>query len=837
MTIRVDPVAKTISLSVRELCQEIVRGGSLNLLPLADIRGGIGREVHEEYQRQAMVRRPDYRREQSFSFQTQVRNYTVHIQGRIDGLYLQEGIWVVEEIKSVLDYDPVADHGKVPRAHLIQLRLYLYFLNQMPNKEKVRGQLILVGLDGSSKLALEVDAEPDETKCQVETAINRLIDLNETRQSRQGQKRAWADGFLFPFPGMRKGQSEMITAIEATLTHQRQLLISAPTGIGKTVAALYSGLKFALQNGLSVFFLTSKTPQQWIVAETLRLYTQATGDGDSQPSSSPPFLSLILQSKEKSCPNDELFCHEARCRFARDFYEKLKDSGILEALSCFPIVTPDLVYQFGVRHELCPFELALELLPQADLILCDYNYVYDPQVSLRGILDSGFSRTIVIVDEAHNLYSRARDYYSTSLDRLQIRRLLGSLRERLGPQIVLESALGVDPPVSPVRLERLPDSFCQWLYSFLLKLDTYFEQVIQDLPESPGPHEAVVSLRQSFFERLWIELEDLMRSYLVLEPRSTMQPKGENELLDFFYAIVRFCRILALEGDEFVQLLDRTEQQEHLRILCLDPSPQLKKQNTGFYTVIGMSATLSPLSFYRDVLGLDRDAQLLSLPSPFPSENRKILVIPTVSTTYRERAGNSCKIAQIMGEVIQIRPGNYFAFFPSFDYLEEVSWSLVVPGYQILKQERWMPDHARESLLDRLAEPGGRHLVMAVQGGIFAEGVDYPGEMAIGAFIVGPALPKVSFELELMRDYFETHYSQGFEYAYLYPGMNRVIQSAGRIIRRETDRGIILLMDKRFASETYARHLPKHWYESSPAELVSKDYLEEISRFWEGTND
>jgi DNA excision repair protein ERCC-2 len=221
--------------------------------------------------------------------------------------------------------------------------------------------------------------------------------------------------------------------------------------------------------------------------------------------------------------------------------------------------------------------------------------------------------------------------------------------------------------------------------------------------------------------------------------------------------------------------MDRTEQQEHIRILCLDPAPQLKKRNK-----------------------------------------------------------NSRRIAQIIGEQVLLRPGNYSAFFPSFDYLEEVSRLLAVPGYQILMQERWMPDHARENLLDKLAEPGGRHLVVAVQGGIFAEGVDYPGEKAIGAFIVGPALPKVSFELELMRDYFEAHYSQGFEYAYLYPGMNRVVQSAGRIIRTEADRGIILLMDKRFASEIYSRHLPEHWYESSPTELVSQQYVGEISRFCEG---
>ena len=241
---------------------------------------------------------------------------------------------------------------------------------------------------------------------------------------------------------------------------------------------------------------------------------------------------------------------------------------------------------------------------------------------------------------------------------------------------------------------------------------------------------------------------------------------------------------------------------------------------------MAMSATLTPQEFYSDVLGFDRNSRSLCLPSPFPSENRKILVIPEVSTTFRQRDKHIARIAQIIEEVIAVHRGNYFAFFPSFDFLDLVARHLSPSQHQLLIQSRVMADHNRNALLEKLRVQGDAHLVLAVQGGIFAEGVDYPGELAIGAIIVGPGLPKVSFETELIRRYYEENCSKGFEYAFLYPGMNRVVQSAGRIIRTETDQGILVLLDRRFSYENYMSLFPRDWYDSSPQELISENYAE-----------
>jgi DNA excision repair protein ERCC-2 len=245
-----------------------------------------------------------------------------------------------------------------------------------------------------------------------------------------------------------------------------------------------------------------------------------------------------------------------------------------------------------------------------------------------------------------------------------------------------------------------------------------------------------------------------------------------------------------------------------------------------------MSATLSPLEFYRDVLGFEPDAKLLSLSSPFPPDNRKVVVVPEVSTRYRHRAETAPRVGRIIERVVAARPGNYLAFFPSFEYLGAVRSCLHSEGYRLLVQKRTMGDHSRNAVLEKLGSGRGPHLLLGVQGGIFAEGVDYPGDLAIGVIIVGPALPRVGRELDLTRQYFEEQYGRGFDYACLFPGMNRVVQSAGRVIRSETDRGVIVLIGQRFGYENYMSLFPRDWYESSPAELVSRAYEDELAQFW-----
>lgn len=826
MAVQIDGTTQTITLSVRDLCDAEATGGSLNLSPLGSVRSDMGRSVHLDRQARQSKERVSYRGEQNIRFTTRFRQYTVVIHGRIDGIYEADGVTIIEEVKSVLTLREDLRPEHLPLSYVWQLRLYLYLWAQLHPGSPAFGQLVLVSCEPEKIIEVKVELDAAQVEALIETRLRIIVEEYQEACRRQALKQQRAPSIQFPFPRMRKHQDQMIEAIEAALESQQNLLISAPTGIGKTVAALYSTLRFAAENQLSIFFLTSKTTQQRIVADTLRLWGQ-----ESQPSEGNPplplFNSLILRSKEKICANDVVFCHESRCRYAKDFFRKLGDSNVRDTLMRELLLTPELVYAKALEEELCPFELSLELMGQVDLTVCDYNYVYDPRIAIQRLTERDHSRTILIVDEAHNLYSRAREYYSPALEMAPIQRLRRSLESILDGESSTEQTLAPERFAS-TGTTGLSLSFLGRLEGFIKRLERHFCEIAESYPELQESNHAVISLDREFFESLREELDELMKCYLIYQRRGG-HLQDEDRLLDFFYSLSDFCRVLEIEGDEFVHVMDK---ERHLRIICLDPARQLRKRNQRFYAVIGMSATLSPMEFYRDVLGFERDTRLLALPSPFPPENRKILVIPEVSTTYDQRSRNFDKIARIIEEVVAIRSGNYFAFFPSFEFLKEVAALLSPKTAEILIQHRFMPDHQRSALLERLSEPGRAHLVLAVQGGVFAEGVDYPGELAVGAIIVGPGLPKVSFELELMRQYYEENYGKGFEYAYLYPGMNRVVQSAGRIVRSESDRGVILLLDKRFAYENYSRLFPRDWYESSPAELAVRDFRAALASFW-----
>jgi DNA excision repair protein ERCC-2 len=445
-------------------------------------------------------------------------------------------------------------------------------------------------------------------------------------------------------------------------------------------------------------------------------------------------------------------------------------------------------------------------------VVCDYNYVFDPTVFLRRFfLEQKYDDTILIIDEAHNLYQRGRAYYSPELKRSNIRFLIARANDSGKPMLreIAEVLEGLD--------------------GYFSQLVEYGREQFEGMPKFP------VKIDLGFFDEEKEGLESAMVRYFLHKKTEHLSvPRDPFEA--FYHEFNSFYSVLQLQGEEFSHLYDAENGAHVLKILCKDPSRFLGQRMQGFYATIAMSATLVPPEFFRDVLGFDRDAtRLVSFPSPFPQENRKILVVPRFSTTYRLRGRFYERAARTVEEIVSTKKGNYFVFFPSFEYLQAVADYVSPPGFVVVRQERNMSERDRAEVLEGLTEGGRNHVILAVQGGIFAEGVDYPGEMLIGAIVVGPGLPRYDFEQELMREYFQERYGAGFEYAYLYPGMNRVVQSAGRVIRTESDRGIIALLGTRFARPEYYSLFPRDWYVYSPKELIAQDYLEEFRQFWSET--
>ena len=801
MAIRFDHPSRTLWLSIGDLLAGMIFPGSVQLAARLRSRAAMGRDLHARYQAAQQSRIPSYQAEVTLRHQLHVDDYTVHVHGRLDGLYEADETLVVEEIKSLLvpreQFDAI-EPGKYP-VYERQLALYVALL-QWQHSRPVDGHLVLINLTDDGCTVLPVEAPDDGRETLILEPVRRILARYEARVVRAARRQP--EAVVFPFDTARPFQEALIEHVDKTIRDRECTLISAPTGIGKTVAALYPALRHALRDGLRVFFVTAKTTQQILAAETLRRFA---GHGAG-------FNAVHLRAKAKSCINEVFFCHESVCEFAHDYAGKLERSGVVDTLLELPVVGPTVCAETALLHRVCPFELSLDTAVEADVIIGDYNYVFDPGAYLRRFFQAEpYDDCILIIDEAHNLYGRGRDYYSPVLRQQSLRQLLA----HCGGQ--------------PARLFRDFEAFFRDLDNLITRLPHGSEDTAEGavLLRVEPPVERFAELRQ--------RLEGLMVDYAIYRRRAGPIAGDGDPVQDIYYLFQRFCDVLALGGDEFSYLYQHLPDGAAFKILCKDASRFLYQRLQGFHSVIGMSATLTPFPFYQDVLGMPPERSTAAeFPSPFPERNRRVLVVPDVATTYRERKRDAPLAARVIETVVAQRPGNYGVFFPSFAYLRLVRAFLrQVPAHRVIEQARTMSEEEREQVLQRLRQHDGEPLLLlGVQGGIFAEGVDYPGDMLKGAIVVGPGLPRVDGEQELIRAYYEEKYTQGFAYAYLYPGMNRVVQSAGRVIRSETDVGIIVLVDKRFGHSNYAALFPAYWYDKTPRELLTSNYQQDLADFW-----
>ena len=705
------------------------------------------------------------------------------------------GPWVVEEIKSLVVPSLVfaALSAQSHPQHLEQLRLYCYFV--AAEGRAVAGQLVYVNIaDGGRK---EFPVPGPFTDCQqlITDRVRVLIATARERDRGRHERRQRAVRLAFPYPAPRRYQDQMLAAVATALEKGRQLLISAPSGIGKTVGALYPALKHALATDRRVFFVTAKNTQHQQAATTLQRLDGPTA--------------TVFRSRENMCINTVYACREEFCPHLQMFQLKVQQTKILDRLLQQHVLLPDNLMEAGRSIGVCPFELALLAAERTDAIVCDYNYVFDPQVYFRRFFqDADYSDAVLIIDEAHNLVQRALDYYSPVLRRRQVQALTKQLAH-------------VEPGLA------------RELRQFLRTIDDFFQtherpqpdeySQLEEEPTRPAA-QFLIESPKPFFDDLKPTLNRLSVRYL-LDKIESGRAIPDDPVEDFFGELGKFYSVLGLSGEEFAYVFDTTGGAA-LKVVCQDASRMLADRLAGFHSVIAMSATLAPTEFYRQMLGFDAArTDTLILPSPFPAENRRLLVVPTISTAFRHRSANYDRVAEIITTVASAHPGNYMALFPSYDYLRATAQHLTVPA---LIQEPGMTAEQRQAVLNALQTTTPPKLVLAVQGGVFAEGVDYPGETLSGVIVVSPALPQMSFERELMRRYYQEKYGKGFEFAYLYPGMNRVIQSVGRLIRSETDCGVAVLVCQRFVQNQYTALFPADW----GTDLTCRDLQPELAKFW-----
>jgi len=771
----------------------------------------IGQDIHG---RRAELRAADdvnYRAEVHVVHRVIHQNWNVTITGRVDGLSVdaEKQAVSIEEVKSIhfdLELEALYRSEKLQR-HMFQLLLYSLFLSSQPELTgyAFAPRLVLIDLISNDTREIDADFDRDSVAVALEASLDELTGRLETERALIVAKRSFAESLQFPYARLRPYQSEMIEAVARAIREREALLVSAPTGVGKTIAALFPAIRESLKAGKKVFYLTSKTLQQEAAVEAMKLLN----DGSLRV--------LRIRAKQKMCAHTEMICHEDFCPFAARYSEKMEKSGLVERITnSMTYFDPDLTFELSRSTEVCPFEVSLELIEQADVIVCDYNYIFDPYVGLKAYQqDDDYGDCVLIVDEAHNLVDRGRSYYSPEL---------------------------LEKTFDAVR-DHLAGRNC-WIDGWQQLLDD-LRGNLHDLgaaagfgrpgPAEAGPYtQALCDPDREFFVAQRAEWERVVMHYISWKIENRIAEE-DDPVVDFYFKLVKFTNLLNEEGEEFAHMIERTADGLKLKIFCKDPSRFLGDIFDSAYATIALSATLEPFDFYRKTLGLPNSrVSELSLPSPFPKSNRKIVVVPEVDTTFKQRANHYDRIADTVAQIAEASEGNFLALFPSYVFLREVSERMPPLRKQVIVQRTDMTDYERSAVLDILRERRSRdNLILAVSGGMYAEGVDYRGDMLSGVVVVGPALPSVSFEQELLKRYYDDQYGAGFEFAYLIPGMTRVVQSAGRVIRSETDVGVIALLCRRFTQESYTRYFPSDWYEESPRELISKKPASEIRAFFE----
>lgn len=787
---------KKVHLSIIEFALPAPRRGSI------DINSGFGRgpligvELHQRIQAARIKSHSNYKPEVQISAEISTDEYIFEISGRMDGFFEGKNPRI-EEIKSsfnIFDLARAIRDANGEHPYSLQLLSYGYFYWL---QHQTMPELNLHLISSRSEESLDMDLKLDLIKYQ-KWLGRRLKELDQEAklaEKRMKRRKKAAENFQFPFSQPRSGQIDLIKTIEEGMKENRPMLLQAPTGLGKTVGVMYPTLQEALKRGQKLIYLTPKNSQHAVAEEAIdRLHEKGAA-----------VKAMTLTAKSKICFKNEPLCNPEYCEYAKDHYTKIAENSLLEKLSKKRRLSSRTFKKMAEEYQVCPFELQLDAAADVDTVICDYNYVFAPRSAFGRLTSSGLiskGKPNLVIDEAHNLPARAMDYYSPSL--------------------------------SVVTLEKMREDTSKIPKRFQLEAKNLLDECIRII-ESCGSSIQKSAQKISPPVASFLTQDAELRAFLSVYLRDHKEIEPEDPILRLSFYWSEFTAALEFVTDNREEFF--TTFHPHpasIKITCCDASEMLKKCYKEYAQVVGFSATLKPFDFYSQLSGLkSAELKTAEFVSPFPKIHRKLLIIPQISSKYSERARNYPRIADAIEKIVSLKKGNYIAFFPSFEFMDNVLRYIKTPeGFHLLRQERKMRRDHIDEVLEKLKTPGQAHLLFAVQGGVFSEGVDYPGEMVIGAFVVGPPLPNFDLEREGMREYYEKNYEAGFDYAYTYPAMAKAIQSAGRVIRSETDRGVIILMDNRFIQPSFAKSMPQDWFKCNPREAVSDRILQDISDFW-----
>lgn len=776
-----------LRLSVHNLVDFLLRTGSIDTRVFNKDSMSEGTRLHALYQKKQTTQ---YLSEYPLEHTFEVDNFLVTLQGRADGIIGAYDYFIIDEIKStVIDVNDFFKENET--WHLGQAKCYalMYALEQ--DLDDIGVRLTYLHQSNQQKLVKDYRFSRDELDAEIHRLIALYLNFFNIIYKRQLKRDSSVKKLHFPYSSFRSGQKKLARYAFATLKQGGSLYVEAPTGIGKTMSTLYPAVQtFSVDQTDKIFYLTAKTSgQEAAFSAVLLLKEQGL---EATP--------IVITAKDKICPHPGTACNPDECPFAKDYYSKIRDV-LTEMVLKEDVFTPEIIQKYAKKYTICPFELELDLSLYSDIIICDYNYLFDPLVYMRRYFDEDGANYVALIDEAHNLVERARDMYSASLS-------LSSL------QAAKKDVRNIDYPKIKKAFRLLNKDFAQLLKTFPSEQETVIEGILP------------IMIRH--LNDFILAGQEVMRNF---------SQSISDAFIDFFFKVNRLLKMLDFVDETYITYISHPQEKDiEIHLFNLDPSQHVRRNLLKIRSRILFSATLSPIDYYVKLLGGMSNDPILLLPNPFPVENRLLMIAPTIATTFKKRDDTYGEVADYIESIILGAVGNYLIFFPSYRYLmavESYLWDLSKKhDFAMIVQTSDMKNEEKEAfLMNFRLQPTKTMLGLAVLGGAFSEGIDLRDDRLIGAVIVGIGLPQISFERDLIRSYYDDHGLNGFDYSYTNPGMNRVMQAVGRVIRSEQDHGVVLLIDDRYLRRQY-RDLFKREWDNYEVVTSVEDIATLVGQFW-----
>jgi len=779
-----------VRISVRNLVEFILRSGDLdNSRGSSGDKGAMlkGGRLHRKIQRSM---KGNYQAEVSLKRESEYEDVIIQVEGRADGIFTEDGEFWIDEIKGTYG-NLQAMEVPVP-VHRAQAMCYGWIYGEKEGLSQIGIQMTYSHLDTEDTRRFREIFSMEELKNWYQKLLDDYHKWISCSLSWKKERNASMKDLQFPFP-YREGQREIVSGVYHTVSSKKTLFVQAPTGVGKTMSAIFPSVRAIGEGkGETLFYLTAKTitgTVAWEAFHTLR-------------ENGLKFKVTAITAKEKLCFLDSPECTPEKCPYAKGHFDRVNDA-VYELWTTEEVYSREVIRAHAEKWQVCPFEMCLDLSVWVDGVICDYNYAFDPNVHLKRFFGENISGDyIFLIDEAHNLVERGREMYSAEISR----QTLFTLRKKIRKHFP--------------KLARALD-----------KASRQMLELEEDLKASQNPYQVLSNpgVLPVTFLTISGELEEILEE-------KNLEEELRKEILEFYFVVRDFLNVSELVDENYVVYTECFGENDfRLRLFCVNPAANLSEYLKKGRSAVFFSATLFPMLYYRELLTTETDAYGIYVQSPFSAKNRRILIGSDVSSRYTRRNHTEYrKIAEYISRCVWQRQGNYMVFFPSYRLMEDVyqvyEEEFSVDWVRCIRQNSDMTEREREEFLEEFQSREGTLVGFCVLGGIFSEGVDLTGESLIGAIIVGTGLPQIGSEREILKEYYDRKKQRGFDYAYRYPGMNKVLQAAGRVIRTKEDRGVILLLDDRFLGRDYGEIFPREWKDRSSCRLNTVE--EAVSRFW-----